>query len=88
MPAQGSVVIQEGLRVKRTNIRKEYKIYIATPHEQVGAELGTVCYLEDDVAVSLIELSMERFIHLEWNKILYLPNGHTRNLKEGGMKHN
>lgn len=45
-----------------------------------------VWYLEDDVAVGLVELSMERFIHLERKKIFYLPYGHTRNLKEGEIK--
>lgn len=45
-----------------------------------------VCYLEDDVTVGLVELSMERFIHLERKKIFYLPYGHTRNLKEGEIK--
>lgn len=45
-----------------------------------------VCYLEDDVTVSLIELSMEGFIHLEWKKIFYLPYGHPRNLTEGEIK--
>lgn len=44
------------------------------------------CYLEDDVTVSLVELSMERIIHLERKKIFYLPYGHTRNLKEGEIK--
>lgn len=45
-----------------------------------------VWYLEDDVTVSLVELSMECFIHLEWKKIFHLPYGHTRNLKEGEIK--
>lgn len=45
-----------------------------------------VWYLEDDVTVGLVELSMERFIHLERKKIFYLPYSHTRNLKEGEIK--
>ncbi len=41
-----------------------------------------MCYLEDDVAISFIELPMESFIHLEGNKVFYLPHCHTRNLSE------
>lgn len=39
-----------------------------------------ICYLEDDVAISLVELAMEGFVHLEWNKVLYLPHYYTWNL--------
>lgn len=90
LPAQGPVVILGGLRVQKTNIRNKYKIYTCNLHQASRAgegRCGTACYLEDDVAVGLVELSMERFIHLEWNKILYLPNGHTRNLKRGAVNH-
>lgn len=39
-----------------------------------------MCYLEDDVAVSLVELAMESFVHLHGDKILYLPHRYTWNL--------
>lgn len=43
-------------------------------------------YLEDDVAVSLVELAMESFVHLDGNKVLYLPHRHTWNLQEGEIE--
>lgn len=42
-------------------------------------------YLEDDVAVCLVELAMESFIHLDGNKVLYLPHCYTWDL-EGGIE--
>lgn len=39
-------------------------------------------YLEDDVAISLVELAMESFVHLDRNKVLDLPHRYTWNLKE------
>lgn len=43
-------------------------------------------YLEDYVAISLIELAMEGFIHWDGNKVLYLPHRYTWNLYEGQME--
>ncbi len=45
-----------------------------------------MCYLEYDVAIGLIELSMESFIHLERNKVLYLPHCYTWNLQGRGNR--
>lgn len=41
-------------------------------------------YLEDDVAVSFIELPVEGFIYLHGNKVLYLPHSYTWNLPGRG----
>lgn len=43
-------------------------------------------YLEDDVAISLVELAMESFVHLDGNKVLYLPHRYTWNLQEGEIE--
>lgn len=45
-----------------------------------------LCYLEDDVAIGLVELAMEGFVHLEWNEVLYLPHCYTRNLQDGEIE--
>ena len=48
--------------------------------------LTLMCYLKDDVAISLIELAVESFIHLDGNKVFYLIYWYTWNLQEGEIQ--
>lgn len=80
LPAQRSVVIQKRLRPSEQKGVLESQV--RTAWWRIHGSGGRLPrYLEDDVAVGLIKLPVERFIDLHGNKILDLPHGHAWHLE-------